>query len=108
MPSLNGKVGIVTGASNGIGRAIAERLAKDGALVIVNYGKSADKAKSVVSGIESIGGNAVAIQADVSRVADVRRLVKRNRPAVWTTGHPREQRGHVHVKGVGRHNGRGV
>jgi len=76
MPSLNGKVAIVTGASKGIGRAIAERLAKDGALVIVNYGKSADKAKSVVSGIESTGGNAVAIQADVSRVADVRRLVK--------------------------------
>ena len=76
MPSLNGKVAIVTGASNGIGRAIAERLAQDGTLVIVNYGKSADKAKAVVAGIESAGGNAVAIQTDMGQVADVRHLVK--------------------------------
>lgn len=58
MPSLNGRVAIVTGASNGIGRAIAERLAQDGAMVIVNYGKSADKAKAVVAGIEAKGGRA--------------------------------------------------
>ena len=74
MPSVNGKVAIVTGASNGIGRAIAERLAQDGAMVIVNYGKSADKAKAVVAGIELKGGNAVAIQADMSKVSEVRRL----------------------------------
>jgi 3-oxoacyl-[acyl-carrier protein] reductase len=76
MPSVNGKVAIVTGASNGIGRAIAERLAQDGTLVIVNYGKSADKAKAVVAAIEAKGGNAVAIQADVSQVGDVRRLIR--------------------------------
>lgn len=76
MPSINGKVAIVTGASNGIGRAIAERLAQDGAMVIVNYGKSADKAKAVVAGIESKGGNAVAIQADMSKMPDVHRLVR--------------------------------
>ena len=74
MPSVNGKVAIVTGASNGIGRAIAERLAQDGAMVIVNYGKSADKAKAVIAGIELKGGNAVAIQADMSKVSEVRRL----------------------------------
>lgn len=76
MGSLKGKVAIVTGASNGIGRGIAERLAQDGATVVVNYAKSADKAKQVVAGIEAKGGKAVAIQADMSKVADARRLVK--------------------------------
>src|SRR5438034_1386128 len=73
---LEGKVAIVTGASNGIGRAIAERLAQEGATVVVNYGKSVDKAKAVVAGIESNGGKAVAVQADISKIADVRRLVR--------------------------------
>ena len=73
---LTGKVAIVTGASNGIGRAIAERVAQEGATVVVNYGKSADKAKQVVAGIEAKGGKALAIQADMSRVVDVSRLVK--------------------------------
>src|SRR5437773_7001800 len=73
---LEGKIAIVTGASNGIGRAIAERLAQDGATVVVNYGKSADKGKAVVAGIVSRGGNAVAIQADMGKVADARRLVQ--------------------------------
>jgi 3-oxoacyl-[acyl-carrier protein] reductase len=74
--SLTEKIAIVTGASNGIGRAIAERLAQDGARVVVNYGKSADKAKQVVDGIEAKGGKAVAIQADISKAADARRLVR--------------------------------
>ena len=75
MALLAGKVAIVTGASNGIGRAIAERLAKDDAMVVVNYGKSVEKAKAVVAEIESKGGQAVAIHADMSKIADVRRLV---------------------------------
>jgi 3-oxoacyl-[acyl-carrier protein] reductase len=76
MSRLTEKVAIVTGASDGIGRAIAERLAQDGATVVVNYGKSADKAKQVVVGIEAKGGKAVAIQADMSKVGDASRLVK--------------------------------
>lgn len=76
MGSLTEKIAIVTGASAGIGRAIAERLAQEGATVVVNYGKSADKAKAVVAGIESKGGKAVAVQADMSKIADVRRLVR--------------------------------
>jgi 3-oxoacyl-[acyl-carrier protein] reductase len=76
MGSLTEKIAIVTGASAGIGRAIAERLAQEGATVVLNYGKSADKAKQVVAGIESKGGKAVAIQADMSKIADVRRLIR--------------------------------
>lgn len=76
MSSLRGKVAIVTGASRGIGRGIAERLAKDGANVVVNYTKNADEAKKVVAGIEANGGKAVAVQADVSKVADIRRLFR--------------------------------
>jgi 3-oxoacyl-[acyl-carrier protein] reductase len=76
MGTLTKKVAIVTGSSDGIGRAIAERLAQDGATVVVNYGKSADKAKKVVAGIEAKGGKALAVQANMSNIRDVGRLVK--------------------------------
>src|SRR3989475_8601073 len=76
MALLTGKVAIVTGASDGIGRAIAERLAQDGATVVVNYGKSADKAKTVVAGIVSRGGDAVAIQAHMGKGSDAPRPVR--------------------------------
>ena len=75
MASLSGKVAIVTGSSSGIGRAIAERLAEQGAIVVVNYSKSHEKAQQVVMGIQAKGGRAVAIHADMSKVADARRLV---------------------------------
>ncbi len=69
-----GKVALVTGSSRGIGRAIAETLARDGATVIVNYSKSVEAAREVVDGITARGGKAIAIQADISNIADVRRL----------------------------------
>lgn len=75
MKSLSGKVAVVTGASSGIGRAIAERIAEEGAIVVVNYSKSSDKAQEVVVGIQAKGGKAVAVQADMSRVVDARRLI---------------------------------
>jgi 3-oxoacyl-[acyl-carrier protein] reductase len=76
MASLAKKVAIVTGSSRGIGRAIAERFADDGASVVVNYNRSADEARGVVAGIEAKGGKAAAIQADCSLVADIRRLFR--------------------------------
>jgi 3-oxoacyl-[acyl-carrier protein] reductase len=76
MNSLTGKVAIVTGASRGIGRAAAERLARDDVSVVVNYVKSADEARAVVDAIVTRGGKALAVQADIARVADIRRLFR--------------------------------
>ena len=76
MTDLNGKVAIVTGSSRGIGRAIANRLANDGATVVINYSHSADKADAAVKEIEQNSGKAIAIQADVSKVADLERLFR--------------------------------
>src|ERR1700678_718570 len=68
------KLAIVTGASRGIGRAVAKRLAKDGFAVVVNYLSNAGEAEQVVSEIQQIGGNAIAVKADVANQADDERL----------------------------------
>ncbi|MFD0681681.1 MULTISPECIES: SDR family oxidoreductase [unclassified Paenibacillus] len=73
----DGKVVIVTGASRGIGQEIAEQFAINGAKVVVNYANRADKANSVVEGIQKNGGEALAIQADISRVAEVALLFQK-------------------------------
>jgi 3-oxoacyl-[acyl-carrier protein] reductase len=73
---LEGKVAVVTGASRGIGRAIALELARRGAKVMVNYHRSADAAAEVVTQIEAEGGQATAFQADVSDSAEAKALVK--------------------------------
>ncbi|TYS20698.1 SDR family oxidoreductase [Bacillus subtilis] len=74
MERVKGKTAIVTGASRGIGRAIAEQLADLGIKVAVNYSSSPEKAEEVVEGIKKKGGETVAIQADLSRVAGVESL----------------------------------
>lgn len=74
MGELSGKVAIVTGASKGIGAAIARRFAEAGAAVAVNYASSKADADRVVGEIVQKGGKAVAIQADVGKSADVKRL----------------------------------
>ncbi|MGH7993255.1 MAG: SDR family oxidoreductase [Limisphaerales bacterium] len=71
---LKGKVALVTGASRGIGRAIAECLGRQGAAVAVNYASNAGEARKVVAQIEASGGKALAIQADVGRVSEIVRL----------------------------------
>ena len=74
--TLEGKVAVVTGASRGIGRAIAEQLAAGGASVIVNYFANAAAANEVVRGITEMGGTAIAIQSDVSDFAAADQLIK--------------------------------
>jgi 3-oxoacyl-[acyl-carrier protein] reductase len=74
--SLEGKVAIVTGASRGIGAAIAERLAADGATVVVNYAKSSAEAEAVAGRIRKAGGRASAVKADLSDQAQAKGLIE--------------------------------
>ncbi|MCH7320902.1 MULTISPECIES: 3-oxoacyl-[acyl-carrier-protein] reductase [Solibacillus] len=73
---LMGKCAIVTGASRGIGRAIALELASQGARVVVNYSGSVEKAKQVVEEIQANGGEAIAVQADVANGESVQQLMQ--------------------------------
>lgn len=75
-PSLNGQTALITGASRGIGRAVALALAEAGAEVVVNYSSSADAAEEVVQAITSNGGSAYAIKANVAEEDAVDRLIK--------------------------------
>jgi 3-oxoacyl-[acyl-carrier protein] reductase len=74
MNSVAGKVAIITGASKGLGTAIAKALASAGAAVVVNYASSKDAADQVVAEIVANGGQAIAVQADVRKASDIRRL----------------------------------
>jgi 3-oxoacyl-[acyl-carrier protein] reductase len=74
MTKLSGKVAVVTGASKGIGAAIAKALAEAGAAVVVNYAASKEGADRVVADITEKGGKAIAVQGDVSNAADMTRL----------------------------------
>src|SRR6516225_1867848 len=78
---LKGKVAVVTGASKGIGAAIATHLAKEGAAVVVNYAASKTDADRVVGEITRGGGKAIAVQADLSKPADVKRLFTETKKA---------------------------
>lgn len=75
MNKLKGKVAVVTGASKGIGAAIAKALATEGASVVVNYASSKQGADAVVAEIEKAGGKAVAVKGDVSKAAEAKAIV---------------------------------
>jgi hypothetical protein len=76
MKTIVTKSAIVTGASGGIGRVVAKRLAKDGFAICVHYAGNPAKAESVVDEINNAGGKAVAVKADVAKAADVENLFK--------------------------------
>src|SRR3954447_23858437 len=78
---LEGQVAVVTGASKGIGAAIARHLADEGAAVVVNYAASKAGAEKVVADITGKGGKAVAVQADVAKPEDIRRLFAETKKA---------------------------
>lgn len=84
MSKLKNKVAIVTGASKGIGAAIAKHFAGEGAKVVVNYASSKEGADKVVKAITDNGGIAIAVQADVSKEGDVSRLFEATKQAFGT------------------------
>jgi 3-oxoacyl-[acyl-carrier protein] reductase len=84
MSKLKNKVAVVTGASKGIGAAIAKYFAAEGAKVVVNYASSKEGADKVVKAITDNGGIAIAVQADISKEADVTRLFEETNTAFGT------------------------
>jgi NAD(P)-dependent dehydrogenase (short-subunit alcohol dehydrogenase family)/endonuclease/exonuclease/phosphatase (EEP) superfamily protein YafD len=76
MPVLKGKTAVVTGGSRGIGRAIVERLARDGAMVVFNYARSAEAAAEVVRAVEEAGGSAQGVQLDLAQPGAAERLME--------------------------------
>jgi 3-oxoacyl-[acyl-carrier protein] reductase len=84
MSDLKGKVAVVTGASKGIGAAIARRLSEAGASVVVNYSSSENDAERVVADIKANGGKAIAVKGDVAKTSDVERLFAETEKAFST------------------------
>ena len=84
MSKLKNKVAVVTGASKGIGASIAKHFAAEGAQVVVNYASSKEDADAVVKHITDQGGEAIAVQGDVSKEAEVARLFEATKSAFGT------------------------
>ena len=82
-PKLKGQSALVTGANSGIGKAVAIALGNDGANVVVNYVTHPETADEVVNEIKSNGGNAIALQADVSKEDQVSKYVPGDVQSFW-------------------------
>lgn len=74
MENLRNKTALITGSARGLGKAIAERYAAMGANIVINYSRDKSSADEVVSNIQAMGTNVIAVQADVSKVAEIERL----------------------------------
>ena len=101
MSMLSGKVALVTGASKGIGASIAEHLAKEGASVVVNYASSKSGADAVVKRITEAGGKAVAVQANVSKPEEIKKLIAETKQAYGKAGHTGQQCRHLRIRSAG-------
>lgn len=77
LPPLSGKVALITGGGRGIGKGYAVDLAKHGASVVINYGHSAAAAEETVREIKNFGGEALALRADVTSVAEVSKMFEK-------------------------------
>jgi 3-oxoacyl-[acyl-carrier protein] reductase len=73
---LNGKVAVITGAGRGIGRAIALQFAEYGSKVVINYRNSIEQVEELLTTIKNAGGDAIAVQADISREAEAKKLIE--------------------------------
>jgi 3-oxoacyl-[acyl-carrier protein] reductase len=98
MGKLNNQVAVVTGASKGIGAGIAKALAAEGASIVVNYAASKEGADRVVKEITAAGGKAVAVQADLSKPAEVTKLFAETKKAYGQAQYSGEQRRHLPIR----------